>query len=264
MSIKRELLLLVNFFSINLKASIAHRGAFILRLIFMTLSKLIFLVSWFVYFEKFKVVNGWTIYHVTFMYGLVNVSIGLIEMCFNGFKNIPNLIERCELDILLVTPRPIIFSVGSSKTDHAGIGSVIAGIFLIVLSGFTAFTDWLLIFLFVICSIAVYCSISILYGSLSFWFKNLNRLVQDLFNITVVLSTNPNCIYKGFLKLLILSLLPVGLISYYPIDYFLTRSMTSLLVVVCGTSLLLAVSSFIFYKGLRRYESGSLSNMSVK
>ena len=43
----------------NLKASLALRGAFWARVVFMMANNLIFFVMWWVFFERFEEVRGW-------------------------------------------------------------------------------------------------------------------------------------------------------------------------------------------------------------
>ena len=43
----------------NLKSSVALRGAFLARVVFMFLNNFIFLVMWWVFFEKYDAVRGW-------------------------------------------------------------------------------------------------------------------------------------------------------------------------------------------------------------
>ncbi len=259
MSLKREIGFLFHIVRINLKSSLVLRGAFCARLLFVAFNNLIFFVSWVIFFKKFILVNGWNFHHVCFMYGLVNVALGVNTLFFNGLKLLPKLVEYGELDVLMTRPLSLLVSVASYKSDYSGLGSIISGIFLLSLSPITNAYELLLVLFFIFTSIAVFASITLLYGSLSFVFQDIGRLSMDLYNVMVMLSTIPNCIYKGILKIIIFTLIPVGFVSYLPVSFIIHKNPETLLFLLCGTLGLTVFSIFVFYKGLRRYESGSSS-----
>ncbi len=253
----QEMHLLWKIININFKSALTLRTSFLLRLIFMMVNNLIFFICWYVFFNKFKIVNGWNIQHISLMYGLMNFSLGINACCLHGLRSMVLLIENCDLDILLVRPGSVLWGISSYRTEHSGLGSIFSGVILISLSGFTSIHDLGIIFLFVLCAVSVIAAINIGFGSLAFWFSDMNRLSQDLFNIVVMLSTNPSCVYKGVLKFITFTFIPVGFVSYLPIRYFIDRDYIIILYVVMSSIVFLVLSVLIFHSGLRRYESGN-------
>lgn len=257
MRLTQEMLFFFHIIKINFKSSFSLRASFIFKFLFVMLNNLIFFVSWTIFFGKFNAVNGWTIEHLSLMYGLVNMALGIMAIGFNGFKHMVKMIDTGELDTLLTLPRSILLTIACSNPDYSGIGIFLSGIILVMLSGFMTIGDAGIILLLVATSVMVFGSMTLIFGSLAFWFQDINRLSQDLYNVMVMLATSPNCVYKGALKFIIFTILPVGFVSNWPIEYFVQKDFSYILWVMFAAIGLLTLAIALFHCGLRRYESGS-------
>ncbi|MBW8308167.1 MAG: ABC-2 family transporter protein [Candidatus Paracaedibacteraceae bacterium] len=253
-----ELFTFFEYIKINLKSSFSQKGFFISRIFFMIINNLIFFSSWYFFFKKFQVINGWSLKHISLMSGIVNISLGLNICFFNGLKNMPTIIESGQLDIFLTLPRSVLIGIAASSSEYSGIGSVVSGLFLLYFSSFNNFFDIILIVFFILISMIIFSTTHIFYGSLSFWFKGLNRLNYDISNILTLLATTPGCVYKGMIKTLIFSIIPIGFASYLPVEYFITKDISIIPIIILGPCILLFISIATFKVGLKKYESGNL------
>ena len=77
-------------------------------------------------------------------------------------------------------------------------------------------------------------------------------------NALVSFSTYPDGIFKGAVRFLLYSVVPVGMSIYTPVDIMVEFDAWRLLKVAGYTVLLSAAAVFTFYRGLRRYSSGNL------
>jgi ABC-2 type transport system permease protein len=83
-------------------------------------------------------------------------------------------------------------------------------------------------------------------------------LSQNLNSAILHISTYPEGIFKGFVRLVLYTVVPVGIVTYLPLRVILDFNLTTLFIVVSFTIILVALAFIIFYRGLRRYSSGNL------
>ena len=71
-------------------------------------------------------------------------------------------------------------------------------------------------------------------------------------------ATYPDGIFKGLARILLLTVIPIGLTSYFPV-WIMTKFDLKLTLIIIGTTIVLTIFTFIiFYRGLRRYSSSNL------
>ena len=125
-------------------------------------------------------------------------------------------------------------------------------VFGINISNFIMFTFFSIMGGFVLAAIAV------ILGSLSFWF-NKTDVVADVGNSLVTnFATYPDGIFEGVAKVLLYTVIPVGLINYLPIKIITEFNLSLLLIVSIMMIIIILLAFFVFYKGLKRYSSSNL------
>lgn len=250
------------FFARLIKTSLLQafslKASFALRLVFMVFNNLIMLVGWWAMFTRFDTINGWTFKDFMFMTGLTVSAFSLWPLFFRGAGiYMARLIEYGDLDTFILQPKNILFHISCSISDPSGFGDLIAGCLLIILSGLlTTSTVFLILFFFLVAAIC-FLSINFIVSSLPFYFKNMADISERLFYIFFNIAGYPGSIYTGYAKLLLCTLLPTGLISILPVQLLHQFSIGLFLYMLLFTLGLFSFSIFLFYKGLKRYESGN-------
>ena len=101
-------------------------------------------------------------------------------------------------------------------------------------------------------------AIAVILGSLSFWF-NKSDIISDTGNSLMVnFASYPDGIFKGVAKVLLYTLIPVGIANYLPVHVISNFDLTNFLIIIGVTILLVFLAFFVFYKGLKRYSSSNL------
>jgi len=253
----RSLSYILALFRMSLKSSVSLRGAFLTKMLFMAANNLLFMVIWFFFFKHFKTIRGWDINYMALMFGLVAASFGLWVLFANGLRLLAKMIDDGDLDTLLLQPKPVLLNVAGSQSDASGFGEVLTGLVLFGLSGFLTphMIPWLILILLL--GFLFWCSLSIILGSLAFWFKDMSEWVRELLMSALFFSTWPNSIYSGTVKIVIFTIIPVGFLSYMPIQFLTSFDWVALAIAFGGIMTMCCLSLFVFHLGLSRYESGN-------
>ena len=104
---------------------------------------------------------------------------------------------------------------------------------------------------------------SVILHSLSFWFGN-TEIVADMGNSFMVnFATYPDGIFKGLTKILLFTLIPVGIVNYIPVKILTEFNIYLFLINIIACITLILLAFLIFYRGLKRYSSSNLMSARV-
>lgn len=242
---------------VNLKLSLALRAVFIFTIVITVIKQILFLMTWNFFFERYKIVVGWDFDSMLLAYGIVCFSIGVVEAFFYGVKELPRLIETGQLDVFLLQPKNVILNIAISRGDLSAFGEIVTGLIVITYSGYlsSAFPQVILLLLL---GVLFVFSLLLYLSCLAFFIKDASDFIRTLNLNVVIMASQPNVAYRGALKMLTFTLLPVAFLSFLPVEYLRTGLQEYLGYSVAGTLLFFAIVCWVFHLGLRRYESGSL------
>ncbi|MFA5856763.1 MAG: ABC-2 family transporter protein [Candidatus Pacearchaeota archaeon] len=231
---------------------------FILQSIGMFINDAFWVFFWFLFFQKFIDVNGWTFITMMMLYSIGETSYGLCSIFFGNRSRLANLIENGSLDYYLTLPKEII-SHFLAKFKYSGIGDLVFGL---LLAFFVISLKQLPLFiLLVISSSLILISWSILAGSLALYFNKSSAASKSMNDSILLLLGYPFSVYEGFSKFLILFIIPAGFVAGVPVELLINFDIKWLIYLLLFTISIFLISIYIFYKGLIRYSSGNSMNM---
>jgi viologen exporter family transport system permease protein len=254
---RRELIFLFALWKANLLAAMEYRAAFLTQVIGMFLNDGFYFVFWIIFFNRFPQIQGWKLNDMFLLFGLVAAGYGLAVYFFGNTWFLVDVIINGNLDYYLSLPRPVLLHTLASRSISSGLGDATYGFmsfFFAQQLTLDAFGRFLLGVFF---SATILVSFLVLVQCLAFWVGNAQLFTTNAVNAVITFSTYPMILFDGTARFLLLTILPAGFIGAIPAE--MVRSFTWLrLLELCGATLLfLCLAVFIFYRGLRRYESGS-------
>ncbi len=243
--------------ALNIKASLALRGAFWARVVFMMANNLIFFVMWWVFFERFEEVRGWRLPDMAALFGICAGAFGLAVVFGGGVRELSRLIVNGDLDSFLTQPKPPLLHSIASKSEAAGWGDVVSGAVLLGLSGYLTPLGVPAALLAMVCGALVFLAWGVMVHSLAFWAGDTSSISRQMWEFLIAFSCYPKTIFVGWLKVVLFTLLPAGFISFLPVELVRGFHVAGALAVVGGAALYTLLAVLVFRAGLRRYESGN-------
>jgi ABC-2 type transport system permease protein len=241
----------------NFVLSIVFKTAFIINLGIAVLKQAFFLVAWHFFFQKYTHVNGWIFNDLLLVCGLLSIGIGVVEILFFGLKDLPQIVETNALDRYLLQPQNLILNIALSRGQISSLGDVFTGVIAIWYGGF--FSTYLLSTLLCIPLAIIFIFALYLYlGCISLYIKNSSEFIRELYRNSIIIASQPNSSYTGFLKILTITVLPVAFLSFFPVEFVKHSSYKYFFISYLGAIGFLYTSCIIFYNGIKRYESGNL------
>jgi len=241
----------------NIKISVSLKISFFLTIFIVMLKQIFFLISWGFFFDRYKVVQGWDFKSMVFMYGSVCFAMGVVEGFFYGFRDLTRMIETGQLDSFLLQPKNVILNIAISKGDISNLGEILTGLVLIAYSGFLVKAFWAVLIILVLGSVFMF-SLVLYLACIAFFIRDAGDFIRELRLNSIIMATQPASAFKGALKMLSFTLLPVAFLSYFPVEHLRTGLWQYLLLTIAGTVAFFILACALFYKGVKRYESGNM------
>lgn len=262
MEVKNQIKVMFLSLKYNIMKQMTNKVTFITNIVFMILNNASFIVQWIILFRLKEKIGGYTIKEVILLWGIAASTFGVAHILFDKAFELPDLIINGKLDSFLVQPKNIFLSVISSETKISAIGDLIYGYICLFLYGITI-KRWILFTFFTITGAIILTSFASIVGSLSFWIVKGDIIADSLTSIMVNFATYPGSIFKGMTKVLLYTIIPVGMASYMPVDTILHFHLGNFIYITVFTIALLVLAFYVFHHGLKRYSSSNLMSSRV-
>lgn len=243
----------------SLRAAMEYRAAFLMQAVFMVANNFIFLAFWAVFFKRFQTVRGWDMTDMALLYGVAASGFGLAVILMGGCLDIARRITSGNLDTWLLRSRSVFLQAGTSQMRLSGFGDLCSGVVLFVLSGALSPTRLLLYMLMTATSAAVMVAFVTICHSAAFYIGRAEDLANQGMYALITFALYPSSLFVGPSRFVLYVLIPAGLMSYSPASLIRHFTVSEALLLAVGVTLLCAVSSLVWTIGLRRYESGNLT-----
>lgn len=256
-AVKNQLKVTIKTIKYGLMREMINKTSFIMNVVFMILNNASFIIQWIVIYTLREDVGGYTFNQVLLLWAIAASTYGFSRFIFKKSFSLSEVITNGKLDSFLVQPKNVLISVITTEVDVSALGDILYGYIVLVISGVTI-TKFLLFTLFSITGAIIITDIAIMLGSLSFWFGKSDMIADTGNNLMISFATYPDGIFKGIARILLLTVIPVGLTSYFPVWIMTEFNLVLTLTILAVTIVVTIFAFYIFYKGLRRYSSSNL------
>lgn len=249
----------ISFLSIKyaLMREMLNKVTFITNIIFMILNNASFIVQWVVLYSLKDNVGGYTFKQVLLLWGIAAGTYGVSRFFFKKAFSLSETINNGKLDSFLVQPKNVLLSAITTDVEPSAIGDLLYGYIMLFVFGITI-ENFLLFTLFMITGGLITVAIAVILGSLSFWF-NKSDIIADVGNSLMTnFASYPDGIFKGLVKGLLYTLIPVGIVNFIPVKVITEFNLGLMLIVIGVTILTITLAFIVFFKGLKKYSSSNL------
>ena len=262
MEVKNQIKVIMLSIKYNIMRQMVNKVTFITNILFMILNNASFILQWVILFTLRSEIGGFTIKEVLLLWGLAANVFGISHIFFYKAFEIPELIINGKLDTFLVQPKNVLLSVISSDTSISAIGDLIYGYICLIAYGITL-KNFILFTLFSITGAIILTAFTVILSSISFWLVRGDILADSLTNIMINFATYPGTIFKTGIKIILYTIIPVGIANYLPVDLILNFNLAGFAYIIGFTVLITLFAFYIFNKGLKRYSSSNLMSSRI-
>lgn len=173
--------------------------------------------------DRIGQINGWSFPQVVFLYGLGLISHGFEDMFFIQNRWIETLIIRGEFDRLLLRPLGVFFLFNTNTFNMVGFYDIFPGVIMFIYAcGLLHFvlTPLNILYLLIITVSGTFIRAALLVtsGSVAFWTKKSQVLVDTDLTLMDRTSSYPLTIYPKWFQWLFTFVVPLAFINFYPVS----------------------------------------------
>ncbi|MBE6444711.1 MAG: hypothetical protein E7019_01440 [Alphaproteobacteria bacterium] len=241
----------------NLKTAFLNKSDAFVNVLMMTINNLSFIFMWWIIFQDRNSINGWQFGQMALLFAIGNNAFGFFALCTRGIQLIPELIENGNLDNFLTSPQNSLFLIATSEATFANWGDFVTGFLMFFLSGYVS---WHTFGIMLFCSFMGFIlmfAIRLLASSLAFFVSDSQRLGDNIFISFLTFASQPASIFTGWYKVIFLTILPAGLLSFVPVNLITNFSWSECLFFILAVLFFFGISLFAYHTGLKRYSSGN-------
>lgn len=245
-----------------------YRVGFVLETASVALGSIISFVTLALVLQKFEGIAGWSLGEVAFLFALVELSFGLMDMLFSGFD--PDYFAAHTrlgtLDQYMLRPVSLTLQVFGSQFILRRLGRIFQGAIILVyalhLVNFVWTLGKILYLPLVIAGMVLFFGGLFMFGAtITFWTVDRIEAVNILTYGGTELMSYPMTIYQDWMRHFFTFIVPAIFLNYYPALYFLDRSdpfsmpyVVRFIAPIVGLGVFLA--AYAFWKhGIRYYQS---------
>lgn len=248
-------------FATNLAAAYALRGAFWLQVAMMAINNLMFFSFWWILFDRYPSVQGWSVAGLAQLFGVAAMAYGLCAVLLGGLSELARQIDDGELDPLLVQPRSVLLQAIASKTRPDGWGDLATGLGLVIVYGGLGESGggvrMLLLPLAVGTGALTLASCNIAYHSSAFWLGRTQTTARFFSDLVLTFAMYPASIFTAPMRAILYVVVPAAFVSHVPAQLVMAPDLTTGLVGVAGALAWATAAWWVFDRGLRRYSGSS-------
>lgn len=206
-------------------------------------------------------IAGWKQDEIYLIMSFLYISEGLCSVLFEGIWQMPDMVFNGGFDSILSRPVSPFYQVLSNGMGLHGIGVVLFGVLSLnyCLIRLDIFRPAVLLMspFFILCGTVICMSGYLLTNSLVFWYDAGGRTsIPYMISEVGEYARYPIMIYPKILQFILLFIVPYAFIGMVPAMVLTGQHMG----ILCTALILMSIFSllcarFVFYRGIRRYES---------
>ena len=255
--VKNQIRVMVLSIKYSLMREMLNKVTFVSNIVFMLLNNASFIIQWLVLFTLKDSFGGYELKEVLLLWGMAASTYGVSRFFFSSSFKLSDTITNGKLDAFLVLPKDVLLSVITTEITVSAIGDMIYGYIMLIIYGITI-KNFLTFTILSICGGLILTSISIIFSSLSFYITKADLISDTANSLMVNFATYPDGIFKGITKVILYTIIPVGISTYLPVHTIINFNIYDFLIIILVCLIIMILAYLIFNRGLKRYSSSNL------
>ena len=252
---------------IAIRGQMQYRSAFLLMVLGSFLTSLVQAIGIWALFDRFGNLGIWTVSHIAFLYGTVNIVFASVDITARGFDTFgTSLIRTGQFDRVLVRPASAVILVAAREVALHKLGQLLQGFLVLIYALVTLNIEWTLgrvaLFAFAVASMyAFFYAIQIVRATMSFWTIETLEILNTISHGGMETAQYPMSIYKESFTDFFTCVIPLACVAYFPIvgvlgipDPLGSTLLTQSLAPLAGFVFFGVCLAFWFF-GMKRYQS---------
>ncbi len=257
---KNELRFLFYTIRKNLQNSAELRTSFLINIVGMMINNTSFLIVWIFFIQAVGTIGGWNAADVVALQGFSALCFGIVFSLLAGIRKLPDYTSSGTFDTFLLSPKNLLMRTSLSSLNVSALGDVAFGLVCLLGYAFLVQADGprlAVLFVLVFLTTIIFFATAVIIHSASFLFADAHAITSSLFEMFLSPALFHGGAFQGALRFVFTFVIPSLLIGTIPAETVRDLSSQNLLFLTLLAVFWLALSLFVFYRAVQRYESSN-------
>jgi ABC-2 type transport system permease protein len=212
----------------HVRSQLQYRLSFALNFLATVLIALLDFIAILFIFEQVPALAGWSVEEVALLYGIASVSFAFTDLAIGHLDLFPNMIREGTFDQILVRPLPSLFQVVASDFALRRLGKALQGLAVLIFGLVQADVDWTVLRaamlpVAIASGIVIYSAVWVGLATIAFWVVDAIEFVNAFTYGGNFLSQYPLNVFGRWLRGLVLFVVPLSFVAYFPTLFILDK-----------------------------------------
>ena len=212
----------------RIRAQLQYRTSLALELIGTSLIVFLDFVAILIVFNQIPALEGWSVEEVALLYAIASISFALTDVTVGHLDEFPNMIREGTFDQILTRPLPSLLQVVASDFALRRFGKAFQGAAVLVVALARLDVDWTagraaMLPAAIVAGAVIYGAVWVALATVAFWIVDAIEFVNAFTYGGNFLSQYPLNVFARWLRDLVLFVLPISFVAYFPALYLLDK-----------------------------------------
>jgi ABC-2 type transport system permease protein len=212
----------------RVRSQLQYRLSFALNLVGMALITFLDFATILVIFHQVDALGGWSVAEVSLLYGIACIAFALTDLVVGHLDLLPTMIREGEFDLVLIRPLSSLFQVVSADFALRRLGKLAQGLGVLVFALVQLDLDWTagraaMLVVSVVAGAAIFAGVWVALATIAFWLVDSLEVANAFTYGGNYVAQYPINIFGPWLRRLVVFLIPIAFVSYFPSLYVLDK-----------------------------------------
>ena len=212
----------------RIRSQLQYRLSFALNFVGMTLITFLDFAAILILFGQVDALGGWSVDEVALLYGISCIAFALTDLMIGHLDLLPQMIRQGDFDLILVRPLSSLFQVVSNDFALRRLGKLLQGFAVLTFALAGLDLEWTparigMLVVAVVAGAAIFAGIWVGLATIAFWLVDSIEVANAFTYGGNYLAQYPVNIFGPWLRRLVIFLIPIAFVSYFPSLYILGK-----------------------------------------
>lgn len=212
----------------RIRSQLQYRLSFALNFLGMALITFLDFAAILILFEQVDALGEWTVEEVALLYAISCIAFAFTDLTIGHLDLLPRMLREGDFDLILVRPLSSLFQVVSNDFALRRLGKLVQGIAVLAFALSRLDVDWTaarigMLVLAIVAGAAIFAGVWIGLATIAFWLIDSLEVANAFTYGGNFLAQYPVNIFGGWLRRLVIFVIPVAFVSYFPSLYILGK-----------------------------------------
>jgi ABC-2 type transport system permease protein len=212
----------------RIRSQLQYRLSFWLNLVGTALITFLDFAMILVLFHQVDALGDWSVAEVGVLYGISCVAFALADLVFGHLDQLPEMIRKGDFDQVLVRPLGSLLQVISTDFALRRLGKLSQGLVVLAIALAYADVDWTLgraamLVVAIAAGCAIFAGVWVALSTIVFWLIDSHEAVNAFTYGGNYLAQYPVNIFGPWLRRLVVYVIPLAFVAYFPALYVLGK-----------------------------------------